>query len=55
MGRHLNKKQYRLRAMKIIELRDKEGLLFSQIAERMGVHQWTVERSYRQYKGEKHD
>ncbi len=50
MGRHLPKKEYRKRAMRIVELRDKYGLLFSQIAERMNVHQWTVERSDRQVK-----
>lgn len=50
MGRHLSEKQYAKRARRIVYLRDKKGLLFSEIAERMGVFQWTVERSYRQAK-----
>lgn len=50
MGRHLSKEEYRKRAKQIVYLRDKKGLLFSEIAERMNVFQWTVERSYRQAK-----
>ena len=55
MGRWLPKKEYAKRAKRIVELRDKKGLLFSEIAERMNVFQWTVERSYRQVKEGKHE
>jgi DNA-binding transcriptional regulator LsrR (DeoR family) len=50
MGRHLPKEEYRKRAMRIVYFRDVDKMLFSEIAERMNVFQWTVERSYRQVK-----
>lgn len=51
MGRWLSKKDYRARAMRIIELRDKKGLEFAQIAKRVNAHPSSIERSYHQFKG----
>jgi len=50
MGRHLNKKDYRLRAIRIVELRDKEGLEFADIARRLSIDPSVVGRSYHQLK-----
>ena len=50
MGRWLTKKGYRLRAERIIELRDKKHLKFSDIAKRMGVQQGVIEYSYHHFK-----
>ena len=52
MGRWLSKKDYRERALRIVELRDKEGLQFAEIARRMGILQGVVEYSYRKSKRE---
>ena len=52
MGRWLSKKQYRERAILIVKLRDVDKLLFTEIAERMGVKQGVVEYSYRKSKKE---
>ena len=46
MGRWLSKKQYVRRAKRIVELRDKEGLQFAEIARRMGLNQGVIEYSY---------
>lgn len=54
MGRWLTKKAYRERAKRIVKLRDEKGLLFSEIAKRVNAHPSSVERSYHQFKGEKH-
>lgn len=51
MGRHLSKKQYAKRAQRIVELRDKKGLHFADIAKRVNAHPSSVERSYHQFKG----
>ena len=51
MGRWLSKKQYAIRAEKIVELRDVDKLLFTEIAERIGVKQGVVEYSYHRSKG----
>jgi len=53
MGRHLNKEDYAKRAKRIVELRDKEGLQFTEIAKRMGILQGVVEYSYHKSKREK--
>ena len=53
MGRWLSKKQYRERAEKIVELRDKRGLEFARIARRMGILQGVVEYSYHKSKRER--
>jgi len=53
MGRWLSKKEYKLRAERIVELRDKEGLQFAEIARRMGILQGVVEYSYHKSKREK--
>ena len=52
MGRHLSKKDYAIRAKRIVELRDKEGLQFAEIAKRMGILQGVVEYSYHKSKRE---
>ena len=46
MGRWLSKKQYRERAILIVELRDKKGLHFADIAKRVNAHPSSVERQY---------
>ena len=51
MGRWLNKKDHAIRAKRIVELRDKEGLQFAEIARRMGIPQGVVEYSYHKSKG----
>ena len=51
MGRWLSKKEYRERAKRIVELRDKKGLQFADIAKRVNAHPSSVERSYHQEKG----
>ena len=50
MGRWLSKKDYMIRAKRIVELRDKKGLQFSEIAKRMGILQGVVEYSYHKSK-----
>ena len=55
MGRWLSKKDYAIRAKRIVELREKKGLQFSDIAHRMGILQGVVEYSYRKSMREKHD
>lgn len=52
MGRWLSKEQYAERAKKIVELRDKRGLQFAEIAKRMGILQGVVEYSYHKSKRE---
>ena len=54
MGRWLSKKQYRERAILIVKLRDVDKLQFSDIAKRVNAHPSSVERSYHQFKEEKH-
>ena len=46
MGRWLSKKDYAIRAMLIVKLRDVDKLLFTEIAERMGLNQGVIEYSY---------
>lgn len=53
MGRWLSKKDYMIRAMKIVELRDVDKLLFTEIAERIDVKQGVVAYSYHKSKREK--
>ena len=53
MGRWLSKEQYAIRAKKIVELRDKKGMEFSEIAHRMGILQGVVAYSYHKSKREK--
>lgn len=53
MGRWLSKKDYVIRARKIVKLRDVEGMQFSDIAKRMGILQGVVEYSYHKSKREK--
>ena len=53
MGRWLSKKDYAIRAKRIVELREKEELEFADIARRMGILQGVVEYSYRKSKREK--
>lgn len=53
MGRWLSPKDYAKRAKRIVELREKEELQFSEIARRMGILQGVVEYSYHKSKGEK--
>ncbi len=55
MGRHLSRNDYAKRAKRIVELRDKEGLEFSEIANRMGILQGVVAYSYRKSMREKRD
>jgi len=55
MGRWLSKKDYAIRAERIVELRDKEGLQFAEIARRMGIQQGVVEYSYHKSKRKEHD
>lgn len=50
MGRWLSKKDYKARAKRIEELRDKEGLQFAEIARRMGILRGVVEYSYKKSK-----
>ena len=52
MGRHLSEEDYARRAKRIVELRDKDKLQFSEIARRMGILQGVVEYSYRKSKRE---
>ncbi len=52
MGRWLSKEDYAKRAKRIVELRDKEGRQFSDIARRMGILQGVVEYSYHKSKRE---
>jgi len=52
MGRHLSEKDYATRAKRIVELRDKRGLQFGEIAKRMGILQGVVEYSYHKSKRE---
>lgn len=52
MGRWLSKKEYRKRGLRIVELRYKDKLEFTEIAERMGILTGSVGRSYHQFKGE---
>ena len=52
MGRWLNKEDYAIRAKRIVELKEKEGLQFAEIARRMGILQGVVEYSYRKSKRE---
>lgn len=51
MGHWLSKKDYQERAIRIVELRDKERLQFKEIAERMSVSPGVVGYSY--YKSKK--
>jgi len=53
MGRHLSKEDYAKRAKRIVELREKDELQFSEIAHRMGILQGVVEYSYHKSKREK--
>lgn len=53
MGRWLSKEDYAKRAKRIMELREKEGLQFAEIAKRMGILQGVVEYSYRKSEGRK--
>ena len=53
MGRWLSKEEYAKRAEKIVELREKEGLQFAEIAKRMGILQGVVAYSYRKSMREK--
>jgi len=55
MARWLNKKQYAIRARRIVELREKEGLQFAEIAKRMGILQGVVEYSYHKSKREENE
>lgn len=50
MGHWLSKKAYKERAMRIVKLRDVDGLSFAEIARRMGVLQGVVEYSYHKSK-----
>lgn len=50
MGRWLSKKDYAKRARRIVKLRDVDELLFTEIAERIGVKQGVVEYSYHRHK-----
>ena len=52
MGRWLSKKDYAKRAVRIVELREKERLQFAEIAKRMGIWQGVVEYSYKKSKRE---
>ena len=47
MGRHLSEEDYTKRAERIVELREKRGLQFSDIARRMGLLEGVVAYSYR--------
>lgn len=53
MGRWLSKKDYKARAKRIVELRDKDKLQFSEIAKRMGILEGVVAYSYRKSKRER--
>ena len=46
MGRHLSEEDYMKRAKRIVELREKKGLQFSDIARRMGLLEGVVAYSY---------
>ena len=50
MGRWPSKKERRLRARRIVKLRDIDGLMFADIAKRMGVQQGVIEYSYHHFK-----
>ena len=52
MGRWLSKKDYAIRAKRIVELREKDDMQFSEIAERMGISEGVVGYSYRKSKSE---
>jgi len=52
MGRWLSKKDYAIRAKRIVELREKDDMQFSDIARRMGILQGVVEYSYRKSRRE---
>ena len=52
MGRWLSKEDYAKRAKRIVELREKEGMEFAEIARRMGILQGVVAYSYRKSKRE---
>ena len=52
MGRHLSKKDYAKRAKRIVELRDKKGMEFSDIARRMGLLEGVIAYSYHKSKRE---
>ena len=55
MGHWLSKKDYAIRAKRIVELRDKNKLQFAEIARRMGIAQGVVEYSYHKSKREIHE
>jgi len=55
MGRWLSKKDYAKRAKRIVELREKKGLQFAEIAKRMDILQGVVEYSYHKSKREEYD
>jgi len=52
MGRWLSKKDFTIRAKRIVELRERDRLEFADIARRMGILQGVVEYSYRKLKRE---
>ena len=52
MGRHLSKGDYAIRAKRIVELREKDDMQFSDIARRMGLLEGVVAYSYRKSKRE---
>ena len=54
MSRWLSKENYARRARRIVKLRDVDKLQFSDIAKRVNAHPSSVERSYHQFKEEKH-
>ena len=54
MGRWLSKKRYEERARRIVKLRDIDGVIFADIARRMGVKQGVIEYSYHHFKEKAH-
>jgi len=52
MARWLSKKDYAIRAKRIVELREKDDMQFVEIAQRMGILQGVVEYSYSKSKRE---
>ena len=50
MSRWLNKKAYEERARRIVKLRDIDGVVFADIARRMGVKQGVIEYSYHYFR-----
>ena len=54
MGRWPSKKRREERAMRIVKLRDVDGVVFADIARRMGVKQGVIEYSYHHFKEKEH-